>query len=71
MRTLLPLLPDLRVVLLCGRAAQRGWKKHVSPFITVIETWHPSRLAMNQAGKRDQLKAAVERAVEVAGTGRN
>jgi hypothetical protein len=72
--TLLPLLPDLRVVLLCGRAAQRGWKKHVAPFdndLTVIETWHPSPLAMNQAGKRDELKATVERAAAIAGTGKN
>jgi uracil DNA glycosylase len=65
----------LRVVLLCGRAAQRGWKKHVAPVLdrelTVIETWHPSPLAMNQAGKRDQLKAAVERAAAIAGMGRN
>lgn len=59
--TLLRLLSELRVVVLCGRVAQRGWKRHVAPFVgarlTVIETWHPSPLAMNQAGKRDHLKA--------------
>ncbi|KFF58224.1 hypothetical protein JF66_20160 [Cryobacterium sp. MLB-32] len=68
--TLLPLLGDLCVVVVCGRVAQRGWKRHVAPFVgdrlTVIETWHPSPLAMNQAGKREALKAAVERAAAIA-----
>jgi len=68
--TLLPLLGELRVVLLCGRAAQRGWERHVAPFIgdglIAIETWHPSPLAMNQVGKRGALKAAVERAEAIA-----
>ncbi|WP_231556422.1 uracil-DNA glycosylase [Cryobacterium sp. MLB-32] len=67
---LLPLLSELRVVVLCGRAAQRGWKKHVAPCVgdqvIVIETWHPSPLAMNQAGKRAELKVAVERAAAIA-----
>jgi hypothetical protein len=46
----LPLLRELRVVLLCGRAAQPGWTKHVALFIddrlTMIEAWHLSPLAM-------------------------
>lgn len=68
--TLLPLLTELRVVLLCGRAAQRGWQKHVAASIgdrlTVTETWHPSQLAMNQAGKRDKLQSDIERAADLA-----
>lgn len=71
--TLLPLLKELRVVLLCGRVAQRGWKRHVEPHLagglTVIETWHPSPLAMNQDGKRAALKSAIERAAAIANIG--
>jgi len=44
LRELLDLLPELQVVLLAGRAAQRGWNTHLSGYrkrdLTVIPTWH-------------------------------
>lgn len=71
LRSLLPLLPQLRVVLTCGLHAQNGWRQHVAPFvktdITVVDTWHPSPLAMKQPGKRDALKRAFERAASFTG----
>lgn len=66
LRRLLALLPDLQVVVTSGRFAQTGWTKHIAPFrsdLVVIPTWHPSPLAMNQPGKRDELRRALERAV--------
>lgn len=66
LRRLLPLLPRLRIVVASGRHAQEGWRKDVSPFVSdirVIDTWHPSPLAMNQPGKRDEFRRALERAV--------
>ncbi len=71
LRRLLPLLPDLRVVLLAGKHAQKGWENHVAPLIsdgpTVITTWHPSPLAMTQPKRRDDLFAAFRRAASIAG----
>ena len=73
---LLDTLPELRVVLACGRFAQNGWRRHVAPNlgndnITVINTWHPSPLALNQPGKRDELREAWRRAAELAGANRD
>lgn len=66
LRGLLQLLPSLRAVILAGRYAQNGWTKHVAPFVgsdlSVIETWHPSPLSMNQPGHREQFSRAIERA---------
>lgn len=64
---LLKTLPELRVVLACGLYAQNGWRRHVAPLlpndnITVINTWHPSPLALKQPGKRNELKEAFTRA---------
>lgn len=57
----LTLLPDLQVVVVSGRVAQRGWDRHVAtvrPDLHVIKTWHPSPLALAQRGKRDQFRDA-------------
>ncbi|MER7795897.1 uracil-DNA glycosylase [Microbacterium sp. NPDC096154] len=61
---LMGLLPKLTTVILAGRIAQQGWRAHIAsslrhPPVDVIETWHPSPLAMNQPGKRDQFAAAL------------
>lgn len=55
---LLGLLPKLKVALLLGRKAQRAHDlvKEVRPDICVLESWHPSPLAMNrQPSRRQQL----------------
>lgn len=66
LRRLLPIFTQLTAVVLSGRYAQSGWKKHVAPFVgsalTVIETWHPSPLSFNQPGHRDDFTRAMERA---------
>lgn len=69
---LLDTLPELRVVLACGLYAQNGWRRHVAPHlpndnITVINTWHPSPLALKQPGKRDELRNAFKRAATLLG----
>jgi hypothetical protein len=60
------LLPDLRAVVLSGLYAQKAWRAHIAPFVgarySVIETWHPSPLAINRADKREQFWCAVESA---------
>lgn len=57
LRSLLPLLPQLRVVVLAGLYAQNGWTKHMTTTsdLTVIRVPHPSPLAMAQPGKREQF----------------
>lgn len=66
LRRLLPLLPNLAVVVLSGRLSQLGWTKHVAPYVgnslSVIETWHPSPLSFNQPGHRDDFTRALSRA---------
>jgi hypothetical protein len=66
---LLPLLPELRVVIASGLVAQNGWRKHVAPFVsadlTVIDAWHPSPLSMNQPGKRDEARSVYEHAASL------
>lgn len=69
---LLDTLPELRVVLACGLYAQNGWRRHVAPHlpndnITIINTWHPSPLALKQPGKRDELREAFRRAAALLG----
>jgi len=65
LRRLLPLLPELRVVVLAGKIAQQGWHKQAAPFVgsryTTIDTWHPSPLSMNQPGHRDDFQRAIDR----------
>lgn len=66
LRRLLPLLPSLKAVVLAGRYAQNGWKKHVAPLIgsslAVIDTWHPSPLSLNQPSRRDDFRRELARA---------
>ena len=64
---LMRLLPRLDTVVLSGRYAQAGWRKYLAgslrrPNVRVIETWHPSPLALNQPGKREQYVAALREA---------
>lgn len=70
LRRLLPLLPDLRVVVLAGRHAQVGWDRHVRGLgfadMAVIPTWHPSPLSLNQPGHRDEFRRALSRAESLA-----
>lgn len=68
---LLDTLPELCVVLACGLYAQKGWRRHIAPrlntsTITVINTWHPSPLALKQPGKRDELRDAFRMAANLA-----
>lgn len=65
--SLMQILPRLDTVVLSGRYAQTGWRKHLAsslrrPNVHVIETWHPSPLALNQPGKREQYVAALREA---------
>ena len=65
---LMGLLPKLRTLILAGRYAQDGWRTGIAgslrrPPVEVIETWHPSPLALNQRGKRAEFKTALARAV--------
>lgn len=64
LRTLLPLLPDLRVVVLAGRYAQKGWDRHAAATadVDVLRVPHPSPLAMTRAGRREELQAGMHRA---------
>jgi len=64
---LMRLLPKLDTVVVSGRFAQRGWNRHLAhslrrPDVRVIETWHPSPLALNHPGKRDEYVAALREA---------
>jgi hypothetical protein len=71
LRRLLPLLPDLRVVVNAGTAPTSGWKKNIEPYLvdgpTVIDSWSPGQRAMSQPRKRDELKRAFERATHLVG----
>lgn len=55
---LLEKLPKLEVVILAGRYAQRGWNRTLSSRTAgryrVLETWHPSPLAMNASWRRSE-----------------
>lgn len=67
---LMNLLPHLDTVVLSGRYAQEGWRKHLAhslhrPSVRVIETWHPSPLSLNQPGKRDAYVAALREATTI------
>lgn len=70
LRDLMDLLPDLRVVVLCGHAAREGWNRNLRQYrhghIEVIPTWHPAPLAMKQPGKREELLRDLARASLIA-----
>lgn len=68
--SLMTLLPLLDTIVLAGRYAQAGWNRHLArtlrrPAVRVIETWHPSPLALNQPGKRAEYVAALARATQM------
>lgn len=70
LRELLGMLPNLRVIITCGRFAQKGWKKHLADLqerCTVIETWHPSPLALNRPSRHAEFQNALQRARVAAG----
>lgn len=67
LQSLLTILPNVEVIIVCGRIAEKGWREHVAPNAplhgtTVIETWHPSPLSINHPGRRDELRRAFARA---------
>ncbi|WP_307783898.1 MULTISPECIES: uracil-DNA glycosylase [unclassified Salinibacterium] len=66
LRELITLLPELHTVVTLGLFARKGWTRFGRPNVGIalrtIDTWHPSQLAMNQAGKREHLEAALTRA---------
>lgn len=68
---LLLLLPDLHVVVTAGTAPTKGWAENIAPYLTdgptVIGSSSPGQRAMNQPRKRDELKRALELAVQLVG----
>lgn len=67
LRELLSLLPDLRVVVLLGRKAARGWTR-AGLDLDSVEAPHPSPLALNtRPAARDAVRAALVRARLLAG----
>lgn len=67
----LDLLPRLESVILCGRYAQRGWKRFVGPLLSTppktIPTWHPSPLALNSTTRRADFVTSLRNAAELSG----
>ena len=63
---LLDMLPELRVVVLCGQTAWKAtpylYRYEPLPDLCVIHSPHPGNQAMNQPGKRDHLHAAFRKA---------
>ena len=61
---LLKALPALRVVVLHGSFAQRGWLEHTAKTLdqplNVAGTWHPSPLALNTPLRRQDLAGTLE-----------
>ncbi|WP_459643400.1 uracil-DNA glycosylase [Kineococcus sp. NUM-3379] len=67
LHSLLPLLPQLEVIILCGRIAERGWDRYMVPLprVHVVRVPHPSPLAMAQPGKRQALENGFVRVKEL------
>lgn len=65
-RLLLPLLPDLKVVILHGKAAQEGWKMlpfKIQEAYTILEVGHPSPTNFNTRPlEREKLLSAYRQA---------
>ena len=62
MRSLLPLLPELRVVVRMRNAAKRMWGLYCDARpnnLIVVPTWHPSGQGLAGAGKRAEVLAAL------------
>jgi uracil-DNA glycosylase len=65
---LVELLPNLRVVLLLGKSAQRGWA-HLGLALPTVAAPHPSPQNLNTRPEaRDQLRDAIQRSRQIAGT---
>lgn len=60
----IPLLPQLRVVVAMGRAAQAGWAmiSPAHPLIRTVETWHPAQRALIWPGRRAQVVGSLKQA---------
>ena len=59
-RELLSLLPEVRVVVLLGKWASRGWKRLEIATLPAIEAPHPSPLSVNTTpGARERLLGAL------------
>lgn len=53
---LLPLFPELRVVVLVGRKAEAGWKaSRLSPSMPVVATYHPSPLVFHTSPDKKRM----------------
>lgn len=66
---LLALLPNLRVVVLFGRAAAKAWRAlDIQQDLAVIEVSHPSPLNLNtHPERRDEIRQALRAAKQAAG----
>lgn len=74
---LLKLLPDIRVIILTGNKARKGWDRSIGRDfnhptmghkIEVLSTWHPSPVCLNMdPGRYREMVATFKKAVEIAG----
>ena len=63
---LIGLMPNLKVVLACGKDAQKGMKfVELDKDITLIESPHPSYLSFLHPGNEDKLKIAWKQALDI------
>jgi len=60
----IPLLPQLRVVVAMGRSAQAGWAmiRPAHPLIRTVESWHPAQRALLWPGRRAQVVRSLKQA---------
>jgi Uracil DNA glycosylase superfamily len=66
---LLGLLPRLRLVVLLGRKAQRGWKRAAPEFpVAVLQAPHTGDQSLNrEPGRREEIVEALKEARQIAG----
>ena len=63
---LIGLMPNLKVVLACGKVAQKGMKSvKLDKDITLIEPPHPSWRGQSRSGNEEKLKIAWKQAGEI------
>jgi hypothetical protein len=66
-RRLIDLLPDLRVVVLLGKKAARGWKRLGIDSLVVLEGPHPSPLVVNpRPAARGEIRDVLSHALRVS-----
>ena len=69
MRGLLKLLPDLRVIVLSGLKAHKGWDTHLDLAIgdqyRVLRTVHPAGQSFAQAGAKEKFAATLTKVVDL------